>query len=571
MFLVHLLDDDLENGQITGTVSFSLNPVFCNSVEEILANCSEPPSVSCDNIDIFSENNQLIISGITTPNAIVKIYSQSWQLVFDCNADCDETIILENLLAGKIYRTDVEFYDANWQFICSDKQDITINQPDLCSDLICLGDINIRTQADLDAFCGCEVIEGSLLIQPITTSVNDVVSPPAEIWDISSLSNLKKVKGSLVINHTLSKDLQPLSQLTEVGKDLSLALHDDLESLNGLENLKSIGRTLLIGKVPKLKNLDDLSGLTSIGDLFLGDSGFENIELLGQLENTSLGLLQITNCHNLKSLEGLNKIETLTREVSLHIGSNDKLENIDALSNLKMVNGRFSLGFNPQLSNCCAILPLIDEDPTNRQINGNIIINENASFCNSIEEILDNCQNTGFSCENIDITYENNELTIKGLTAPIAIVKVFDKDWHQLFDCFADCEETITLPNVTSDIFRIQIASYDEDWKFLCHGDQDFVPAGSRNRNFTAADFTLSPNPAQSQVFIDLKRLKGEKVTLQLQNQFGQIVRTQQVEKVTDLPEKMDVSIIPNGLYFLQIQVKGRRTMGKKILVSRLY
>ena len=98
---------------------------MCNSVEEILANC-ETVAASCENIVITSAENQLTISGIEAPNAIVKVFDNDWQFAFSCNANCEEPIILENLTAGDIYHTDIQFYDANWQFICADKQDIEI-------------------------------------------------------------------------------------------------------------------------------------------------------------------------------------------------------------------------------------------------------------------------------------------------------------------------------------------------------------------------------------------------------------------------------------------------------------
>ena len=62
-------------------------------------------------------------------------------------------------------------------------------------------------------------------------------------------------------------------------------------------------------------------------------------------------------------------------------------------------------------------------------------------------------------------------------------------------------------------MLRIQIANYDEDWNFLCHGDQDVsFDDGSESRNadeWTTADFTFSPNPALAEAFIDLTRLKN--------------------------------------------------------------
>ena len=81
----------------------------------------------------------------------------------------------------------------------------------------------------------------------------------------------------------------------------------------------------------------------------------------------------------------------------------------------------------------------------------------------------------------------------------------------------------------------------------------------------------LSPNPAFGVTFLDMKAFKNLSVQLRLVNQFGQEVWQNYIEKVSDFPERITVAQFPNGLYFLQIQSKGKRVVTKKLIVNRLY
>ena len=119
----------------------------------------------CDNLQIESSNNQLSLSNIIAPNSIVKVFDPNYQIISTCSGDCPETVSVPNLIAGETYYTDIQLYDENWDFICEDKQAIEIiGDSEPCDTSICQGDVVLQTQAEVDAFCGCEVIEGSLFI-----------------------------------------------------------------------------------------------------------------------------------------------------------------------------------------------------------------------------------------------------------------------------------------------------------------------------------------------------------------------------------------------------------------------
>lgn len=74
---------------------------------------------NCEGVIITGGDGQITITGLTAPNEIVEVYNQNWSQVFRCQgADCGNEQIVTGLSAGT-YFVKVQFYDANWQWICA--------------------------------------------------------------------------------------------------------------------------------------------------------------------------------------------------------------------------------------------------------------------------------------------------------------------------------------------------------------------------------------------------------------------------------------------------------------------
>ena len=557
----------------------------------------ESGNTPCDFIEIELTGNQLNINNLSAPNTLAKIFDQNWQIIFNCAGDCPETVSATNLVDGNIYHTDVQFYDKDWNFICEDKQDILLESGiSPCDTSVCQGDVVLRTQADVDAFCGCEVIEGDLRIGNYDGQFE------TDIDNLQKLTNLKKVGGNCLIVETKVKDINSLLKLEYVGKTLTLVKNLALDNIEGLQNIKEVNENLVINGNPKLTNLDGLNQLTRIGqriqleqsENLLNIDGLSNLSYVGgislefcpiesvtafsNIQNSRLRDLNIINCDNLKSLNGLEFIDST--DMGIILAANDLLEDINALRNVSYLGGSpvitsLIIDINPKLSECCAIVHLIDDDASNGIAAFGSLIRNNALFCNSKEEILQNCQNQPTNpCETTLIQTTNSQLGISNLTAPIEIIKVFDSNYATVYECFADCEETINLPDLAAGIYHININAYDENWQHLCERVETVqIQSSTQNRNsdFAPTDFALFPNPASTATFIDLSKLKGEKVELALLNQFGQQVSHQVIEQVSEQVAVIDLATIQNGLYILKIKSKNRKAIAKKLLVSRLY
>lgn len=85
-------------------------------------------------------------------------------------------------------------------------------------------------------------------------------------------------------------------------------------------------------------------------------------------------------------------------------------------------------------------------------------------------------------------------------------------------------------------------------------------------------DFNVFPNPVKSEeVYLDLRNIQDKNATITVYNQFGNAVLQENIETVDKTVHALDISTLQNGLYMIFIQAAGRRSVGKKLVVTKLY
>lgn len=179
---------------------------------------------------------------------------------------------------------------------------------------------------NLSALSTIEVIGGSL----------DIIS--TEIDWLDGLVNLREVGGLLQIyNNDLLIDLQDLGNLETVF-NLSIVDNDLLENVNGLDSLTAIYNNIEIINNPSLQSLADLSNLGIVsGTLFIqSNPQLESLVGLGNLTSIG-GNLTVSSCQSLTNLQGLNNISEILG--TLYIAGNSNLDDFCALYNLIDSNG----------------------------------------------------------------------------------------------------------------------------------------------------------------------------------------------------------------------------------------
>jgi len=290
---------------------------------------------------------------------------------------------------------------------------------------------------------------------------------------------------------------------------------EDISDLSSLELITYVGGTVKIGNIsgnanPQLTNLSGLNNLAVIGGSLKMYSN-EALTSLDELNNLGLifGDLFIGdasfNAGNpaLSSLSGLENLHYL--EGSLKFSGNESLASITALNGLNFIGGQLRIKDNPVLTSLAGLGNVYSSSISYLQI----ISNEQLYEC----EVHPICSYLIEPNANIDI-YDN---------AP---------GCNSQEEVEASCDSLV------------------------------FV-----NNGISGPDFSIAPNPVKSFVIINLDSPTKNSVNICIYNTTGTCLKNWQYPDMqTDYLEiKLDMKVIPAGIYFCLIQT-GNKMVMKKII-----
>ena len=79
----------------------------------------------------------------------------------------------------------------------------------------------------------------------------------------------------------------------------------------------------------------------------------------------------------------------------------------------------------------------------------------------------------------------------------------------------------------------------------------------------------LFPNPASSNVFVEMNKFSGSKAEITILNNVGQIVLKKFVEEIEKTPLEINTNQLMNGAYFVHILIDENTTFNKKLVIHR--
>lgn len=91
------------------------------------------------------------------------------------------------------------------------------------------------------------------------------------------------------------------------------------------------------------------------------------------------------------------------------------------------------------------------------------------------------------------------------------------------------------------------------------------TPTVSVNEYTNHNDIKLYPNPAQNYFTISDDANQLENTKMEVLNSLGQLVLT----KTIDSDERIDISNLPDGIYFIQLKSRNINFSSQKLLISR--
>jgi hypothetical protein len=185
---------------------------------------------------------------------------------------------------------------------------------------------------------------------------------------LHGLENIKSVNELRITGQTLD-DLTGLSGLTSVIGSLAMEANS-ISTLNGLNHITSVGDQLLIKSDSTLTSLDGLSGVTTIGKMEISYTrrlqtiGMHSLQKVGEIniyQNmalvnldglsslTTIGALDISDNPNLQSIRGLGSVNTSSAGISLY--KNPQLASLAGLENLSVIPGGLIISDNDAMAN----------------------------------------------------------------------------------------------------------------------------------------------------------------------------------------------------------------------------
>jgi len=272
--------------------------------------------------------------------------------------------------------------------------------------------ITFSTQQQINAFQtnypGCRQIEGNVTISGYN------------IINLNGLSVVNSIGGSLsIVTNEALTNLTGLDNLTTIGGHLYLEGNMTLANLDGLHNVSYIGGDVQLTNNVSIMNLTGLEGLTAInGKLWINDN--TALTSLTGLNNvlSVAGNVRIFSNPVLASLAGLENLTHIGGNLTIgglgHLGGlgNLSLSSLVALSNVTSIGGVIDIGYNPVLPSLSGLdnidagsvtgLSVYENDTlSDCQVgsvcdylagpNSNTDINNNATGCNSVEEVVEEC------------------------------------------------------------------------------------------------------------------------------------------------------------------------------------
>jgi hypothetical protein len=168
----------------------------------------------------------------------------------------------------------------------------------------CTGPVEIKSERDLDAIRGCQVYDGSITINNITTG-----------QDMINLSQLQQVHGDLVFNGNGDLSQIILASLKQVDGQLAFQNNQQLKRLD-LTQLTAV-HSLEISVQPALDAILFPSGLSQIESMSVTDTIATKIE---GVTTSRIKDVHIANNNYLKSIN-LNHLQQVAGSITIAANS----------------------------------------------------------------------------------------------------------------------------------------------------------------------------------------------------------------------------------------------------------
>ena len=379
----------------------------------------------------------------------------------------------------------------------------------------CLPDgIHFKTQEEIDNFHinypNCTEIEGGV-------TINDTIE--GDITNLLGLSNLTKTGGNSfrISENSMLTNLNGLENLDSIEYNFFISKNNNLTSLSALESLISV-ENIFITENPSLLNLNGLNQLDTISRISIIDNdSLQNLSDLINLKKIRT-LLHIENNQSLQNLSGLENLTFVGED--LKIFNNDLLTDLQGLNNLAYLIGFLKVRYNDQLTSLDG-LENLDTIVSGLSINDNMLLSSMESIMNSHIDYY------------ISI-HDNPSLEVCDINSICAFLST-NPDNAVIFNNSTGCN---SIEEIEEACDTLGVVNFHEKSRLLLH-----------------------PNPAENEVLIT-----GSNAIFINEIIFYNSVG-QKVLRINQIENKIDISELKSGIYFINI-VTRQSLISQKLIIK---
>ncbi len=429
-----------------------------------------------------------------------------------------------------------------------------------------VGDVVLSNQTEVNAytFTSCTTINGNLYI-------TDNPSSPT-IVDLSKLSSIQIVTGSVQIKNLGTSSIPGLGSLSSIGGNLDIESNNSLTSLGSLSSLNSVDNLFVSGN-SSLLNLSGLDHLSIVGGIFINNNtqmssldGLQGVtNITGSLDISGSNMLSISALSSLSDIGGSlsissTKLTTLTGLESLtslggdlSVSNNSDLTSISSLSNLQEVadgNG-LSIENNPNLPTCVitAVCGKISSDFDNISISGN----KTGSSCEGLSNVQAACS----AALPVELVFFKGKPLSGIVLITWQTASENNNDYFQI-EHSTDGKYFNTLGNISGNGTSQEVHNYQFRHPSPIKGVNYYrLKQVDKSRKFEYSDIisivldrreiSVFPNPTKGNLEIagDV-----EEANIRVKDSMGKIVASQNL----DAHNSINLSYLPKGMYFIEVR-----------------
>jgi len=556
--------EEIINGLAAGDYILKIqqaqNEEYCYIEVPATVTSEETPTnqpANCDAVDLTVEDGQLTIYNLSANYQKVELIgaNTNWELVTICEGDCEVIQVVPNLSAGD-YTIKISLGGIDGSF-CYKEENITISG---------------STPPPPTNFANCDAVD--LTVEDGQLTIYNLSANYQKVEIIGANTNWELV----TICEGDCEAIQVVPNLSAGDYTVKIALGGtDGSFCYKEENITISGGTPPPSINPANCDIIDVFGEIGTITIYNLTAAYNKVAYIGSGTNWEVLTVCDGDCDATQTINNVPdgaysvKIEQegadgsyCFKQFEVFVSSTGAVTACNTIG----VGDTDGDGICDDEDNCLTI-PNTDQADNDNDGIGNV--------CDDTPNGAEDADLETINCGAITIQYGNGKISYAYTGNEDITYKLSDVNRGIYFvaECSANCATNATFDNLPPGIYNLQIWA---DWKATC---EDYPAGGfmieltenadSRNTIDFGAKLEVYPNPALSEVFLNLADFQNEKVEIALYNSFAQSVYQKQLDQVTSKTERIDLNNFDNGLYLLKIKVGQHKVVTKKLIITRMY